>query len=191
MTDTENNNENLDGSQEVTIEENHQENSTIKDLSEQLEQANQEVANLKNQLLLQLADGENLRKRTAKQVEDASKFAVNKFAKDLIEVLENLSLAINNAPIELNDESNSLYSFHQGVILTKNTLVKIFAKHGITQIIPNIGDSFDHNIHEAVTHITSNDYENNSIIDVLAAGYLINERLLKPAMVVVTKNTQN
>lgn len=142
---------------------------------------------LKEQLLLMAADGENFRKRSAKLVEDAGKFAVNSFSKDLIDVLENLYLVTNNIPAESLESDEVLKSVHQGVEMTKDILINIFTKHGIKRIFPEVGDNFDHNFHEAVANVPQADFAENAIVNVMRAGYMLHDRLIKPAMVVVAK----
>lgn len=177
---------------ETEIENKEKETNPIQDeLNQALmlySKAEEEVAQLKEQLLRMAADSENLRKRSAKQVDDASKFAVNSFAKDLIEVLENLYLATNNIPAEKLEEDPNLASIFQGVEMTKTTLLNVFEKHGIKRIFPNIGDSFDHNFHQAVAHIPQPEFSDNSIVNIMRAGYALHDRLIKPAMVVVAKS---
>ena len=151
----------------------------------------EEVVQLKDQLLRLAADNENFRKRSAKQIDDAGKFAINSFAKDLIEVLENLYLATNNIPAEALNEDSIYYAVFQGIEMTKTTLINTFEKHSIKRIYPQVGDDFDHNFHQAVAHVPQPDFTNNAIVDVMRAGYVLHDRLLKPAMVIVAKNTQD
>jgi len=143
---------------------------------------------LKEQLLLLAADSENFRKRSAKLVDDASKFAVNSFSKELIDVLENLYLVINNIPAEALETNEILKSVHQGIEMTKNSLLNAFAKHGIKRIFPEAGENFDHNIHEAVANVPEPNFADNTIVSVMRAGYMLHDRLIKPAMVVVAKS---
>lgn len=150
-----------------------------------------EVDHLKDQLMRNMAEAENLRKRTSKQIEDASKYAVSNFAKDLIEVLENLYLTNANISVESLEENTMLQSIFKGVEMTKTTLLNVFEKYGIKRVHPNVGDLFDHNLHEAVSQIEQPGFESNTIISVMRAGYTLNDRLLKPAMVIVAKNKQN
>lgn len=174
--------------------EDVQQDSLEKNIQTELEQAlsayskiEEENSQLKDQLLRLAADIENLRKRSAKQVEEAGKFAVNGFAKDLIEVLENLYLATQNLPEDILEESHPLYSMFKGVEITKDTLLKVFEKHGIKRIMPEIGSAFDHNLHQAVSQIEHPEFADNAIIDVMRSGYLLHDRLIKPAIVVVAK----
>ena len=165
-------------------------NTEIDSLKADYAAAAEEISQLKEQLLRMAADGENTRKRSAKQIEDASKFAVNSFAKDLIEVLENLYLASDNIPAAALEADPALLSIFKGVEMTKTTLLNVFEKHGIKRITPEIGENFDHNYHQAVSHIEHPELPANAVTNVMRAGYSLHDRLLKPAMVVVAKTTQ-
>lgn len=160
-------------------------------LKEENTAAMEEIAQLKEQLLRIAAEAENSRKRNAKQVEDASKFAVNKFAQDLIEVLENLYMATDSIPNEDLERNSSLLSIFKGIEMTKATLLKVFEKYGLKRIMPELGDNFDHNYHEAVSHMEHNELPANSVTNVMRAGYSLHDRLIKPAMVVVAKTPQS
>jgi molecular chaperone GrpE len=150
----------------------------------------EENEKLKEQMLYFVAENENFRKRSAKQIEDAGKFAVNKFAKDLIEVLENLYLATANISDDLLKKDEAVNAIFQGVEMTKATMLSVFAKNGIKRIFPEVGEAFDHNVHEAVSYIEQEGFEDNSIVDVMRAGYLLHDRLLKPAVVILAKSVK-
>lgn len=160
-------------------------------LKSDYEKSLEEIAQLKDQLVRNIADGDNLRKRTAKQVDDAGKFAINKFAKDLIEVLENLYLVTDNVPEDVLGNNDAFAAVFQGVEMTKTTLINVFDKYGVKRITPKPGEDFDHNLHEAVTQVEQNEFAPNTIVSVMRSGYTLNDRLLKPAMVVVAKMVQS
>jgi len=166
------------------------ENKDLEKLAREYEEAKKEIDLLKEAHLLCLADSENLRKRTTKQVEDAGKFAVGSLVKDLIEILENLYLATDNIKIENMEENTHLSTIYQGVEMTKKTFISLLEKYGVKRIFPEKGDNFDHNIHQAVAQIADENCADNSIISVMRAGYILHDRLLKPAMVVVAKTAQ-
>jgi molecular chaperone GrpE len=169
-------------------QENHQVDLSRLQLA--YEESVEEITQLKDQLLRSVAESDNLRKRTAKQIDDAGKFAVNNFARDLVEVLENLYLATDNIPAEALEKDSIFSSILQGVEMTKTTLINIFEKHGIKRITPQAGDTFDPNLHQAVTQIAQPEFADNTIISAMRAGYILHDRLLKPSMVIVAKNTQ-
>ena len=176
------------------LEEENLENKEDLAFKEDLDKAlsfnakmNEENGQLKDQLLRLAADSENLRKRAAKQIEDAGKFAVNSFSKDMIEVLENLYLATNNIPAAALEEENEFTVVFKGIEMTKQTLLNVFEKHGIKRILPEVGGIFDHNLHQAVAQVEQADFAENSIVNVMRAGYVLHDRLIKPAMVIVAK----
>ena len=146
----------------------------------------EQVQELKNQILLSLADSENVRKRAIKEVADAQKYAVGNFAESLINVLENLYRSTEH----LNDEllkNEAVRKIYEGIDITRKEFLTVLEKHGVKRIFPQIGDKFDHNFHQALSQQPSADYPNESILNVVQAGYLLNSRLLKPAMVVVSQ----
>ncbi|NDF11975.1 MAG: nucleotide exchange factor GrpE [Proteobacteria bacterium] len=143
----------------------------------------QEVATLKDQVLRALAEAENTRRRAQKEVEDARKYAVSSFAGDLINVLENLYRAEESLPADVQD--TALKNFIEGVKLTKNELTKVFDQHGLKRIFPQ-GETFDHNLHQAVVQIPSADVAPGTVVQVMQAGYVLKDRLLRPAMVGVS-----
>ncbi len=150
----------------------------------------EENAKLKDQLMYLAADTDNFRKRSAKQVEDAGKFAVNSFAKDLIDVLENLYLATKNVSQTTLEENEVVNSIFQGVEMTKINMLNVLSKYGIRRVFPENGEMFDHNFHEAVSYIEQPEFADNSIVNVMRAGYLLHDRLIKPAIVILAKNSK-
>jgi len=144
----------------------------------------EENSKLKDQLLRALADAENTRKRGEKDIEDAGKYAIVSFARDLINVLENLVRAEQNIPAEAL-ENAQLKNFIDGIQMTKKELLSAFDKHGIKRLDPK-GEKFDHNFHQAVTEVES-DLPPGMVASVMQAGYTIRDRLLRPAMVAVAK----
>lgn len=141
-------------------------------------------AQLKDQLLRALADAENARKRAEKDIEDAGKYAIGSFARDLINVLENLVRAEQNIPAEATGNAQ-LKNFIDGIAMTQKELLAAFEKHGIKRLDP-MGEKFDHNFHQAVAEVES-DQPPGMVANVMQAGYTIRDRLLRPAMVAVSK----
>lgn len=136
-----------------------------------------ENAKLKDQLMRALAEVENIRKRAEREVEDANKYAITSFARELIAVLENLHRAESALP-----EGEQ----REGVTLTRKELEKAFDKHGIKRMDP-AGQKFDHHFHQAVAQVEDATAEAGIILQVLQAGYVIKDRLLRPAIVTVSK----
>lgn len=141
---------------------------------------------MKDQLLRAVAEAENVRRRAARDVEETGKYAVSGFARDMITVAENLFLALDSVPEEARKEEGLLKSFADGVDMTLRELLNLFEKHGIQRINP-IGEKFDHNRHQAVSQVEDPEKEPNTILHVMQAGYVLGDRLLRPAMVVVSK----
>lgn len=146
-----------------------------------------EVQKYKDQALRFAAELENLRKRHAKEIEEAHKFAVTKFARDLIEVLENLHRAESSISVEQMEENAVLKQIFTGVELTKKSLTDAFERHGIKRLDPQIGDAFDHDFHQAIAQVPSTTHAEGTIVQVIQAGYVLNDRLLRPVLVAVAK----
>lgn len=144
------------------------------------------LGEMKDQLLRAVAETENVRRRAARDVEETGKYAVSGFARDMITVAENMFLALNSVPEEARKEEGLLKSFADGVEMTLRELLNAFEKHGIERIDP-LGEKFDHNRHQAVSQVEDPSKEPNTVLHVMQAGYVIADRLLRPAMVVVSK----
>ncbi|MBN9543114.1 MAG: nucleotide exchange factor GrpE [Alphaproteobacteria bacterium] len=176
---TEEMNKDQDVTENMAAENQEKPVSEIETLKAQVEQ-------LKDQLLRTVADSENVRKRMERQSEDMAKYAVSNFAKDLINVSENIHRALSSVTAE-NLENQFLKSLYDGVEMTRKELLNVFEKNKIMMIAPNIGDCFDHNIHQAVAHVDNADLKSGQISGVMQNGYMIHDRLLRPAMVAVVK----
>jgi molecular chaperone GrpE len=144
-----------------------------------------ELAEHKEKLLRALAETENTRRRAQREREDASKYAVGGFAKDLLSAADNLRRALDSLPeAEIRDERTR--SLLAGVAATERELLSVFERHGIRRIDPR-GDRFDHNFHQAIFEVERTDRPAGMIVEVLQPGYLLHDRLLRPAMVGVSK----
>ena len=139
---------------------------------------------MKDTMMRALADAENTRKRAAKEVEEANRYGTSSLAKDLIVVLENLQRAIDTAP---QAESQAVKDFLEGVNLTRKELANIFERRGIRKVEPKPGEKFDHNLHQAVAQVEDHKYEPGAVLQVIQSGYILHDRLLRPAMVTVSK----
>lgn len=149
-----------------------------------LDQKESELAAMKDQALRALAETENTRRRSERELADMNKYAVTNFAKDLVNVLENLQRATDAIPAELRNNQPAVNSLATGVEMTLKELLTVFERYGIVRIDP-MGQKFDHNYHQAVAQIDAPDAEPGSVVQVLQAGYSIHDRLLRPAMVAV------
>lgn len=143
-----------------------------------------EVADLKDRLLRTMAETENVRRRAEKDKADASAYAVTNFARDMLNISDNLRRALDTMP---EDVPADLKAFVEGVEMTERELLNIFERHGIKKVDPKVGDKFDHQIHQAMFEVPTTEHVPGSVMQVVAAGYVIRDRLLRPAMVGVAK----
>lgn len=144
-----------------------------------------ELAESKDRLLRALAETENVRRRAQREREDASKYAIAGFAKDLLSAADNLRRALESLPeAEAKDERTR--SLLAGVAATERELLGVFERHGIKRIDPR-GEIFDHNFHQAIFEAERPDQPSGSVVELLQPGYVLNDRLLRPAMVGVAK----
>ena len=174
-------NNNIDGLARAPIESEAVERSA----DDRLTALEAELAEQKDRLLRALAETENVRRRAQREREDASKYAVTGFAKDLLSAADNLRRALESLPeAEIKDEHTR--SLLAGVAATERELLSVFERHGIRRIDPK-GDPFDHNFHQAIFEAERNDHPSGTVVEVLQPGYVLHDRLLRPAMVGVAK----
>lgn len=147
-------------------------------LKEDLEAAMQDV-------LYARAETQNVRRRLEKEIQDARSYAATGFARDILSVADNLSRALDHIPEELR-ESEKSKNFIAGIEATQRELEKVFTQNGITRIA-STGMPLDPNQHQAMMEIPSADHEPGTIVQEMQAGYMLKDRLLRPAMVGVAK----
>ena len=147
-----------------------------------------ELAEQKDRLLRALAETENVRRRSQREREDASKYAVAGFAKELLSVADNLRRALDSLPAEEAKDPRTV-SLLEGVEATERELLGVFERNGVRRIDPD-GERFDHNFHQAVFEAERPGKPAGTIIEVLQPGYILHDRLLRPAMVGVAKETR-
>jgi len=154
-------------------------------LETQIAQAEAEAADLKDRLLRALAEAENVRRRAERERDDARKYAVANFAKDLLDAADNLRRAIEHMPEgQVKDELTR--NLLAGVVATERTLLAAFERHGIRRLDPK-GERFDHNFHQAIFEAENTGKPAGTVVEVLQPGYVLHDRLLRPAMVGVAK----
>jgi molecular chaperone GrpE len=142
---------------------------------------------LKDRLLRAIADSENMRRRAQREKEDAAKYAISAFARDLLEVSDNLERALESVlPEDIAAGGPHLETLFEGVELTAKGLQAAFDRHKI-QLVHPVGERFDPNFHQAVAEIPETQKPHGTVVDVMQTGYLIGDRLLRPAMVTVAK----
>lgn len=145
-----------------------------------------ENAKLKDQLLRTLAELENTRKRAEREREQTRKFGIADFARDLLSASDNLRRALDAAPENLDSLDDNLRNLVIGVEMTEKDLLAAFDKHGIRKIDP-LGEAFDYNFHQAMFEVENAEHAAGTVMQVLQPGYAIADRLLRPAMVGVSK----
>jgi molecular chaperone GrpE len=155
---------------------------SYKKLEDQLTETEQKLNEYWNEVMRARAEMENTRRRAAQDVEKARKFALEKFANDLLPIVDSLGHALD---CEFGDNQFAR-SIHEGVEMTMNMLLQTFDRYGLKQINP-VGVTFDPNQHQAVSMEENAEAASNTVIKVLQKGYLLNDRLIRPAMVVVAK----
>lgn len=154
----------------------------VVELEQKLEQATNQAVEEKDRALRTVAEMENLRRRTALDVEKAHKFALEKFANELLPVLDNLERTLQVA-----DKTNeAVKPLLEGVELTLKSMANSVAKFGVIAIDPQ-GQLFDPNQHQAMSMIENPDVAPNTVIAVMQKGYELNGRVIRPAMVMVSK----
>lgn len=148
-----------------------------------------ENADLRDRLLRAAAEMENTRKRAERDKQDASRYATAGFARDMLEVADNLRRALAALKEEEREAaSESLKGMVEGVEVTERQLLAIFERHGIREITPKPGERFDPNLHEAMFEVPGTEHPSGSVVHVIQAGYTIAERLLRAARVGVAKD---
>lgn len=148
-----------------------------------------ENADLRDRLLRAAAEMENTRKRAERDKQDASRYATAGFARDMLEVADNLRRALAALKEEEREAaSESLKGMVEGVEVTERQLLAIFERHGIREITPKPGERFDPNLHEAMFEVPGTEHPSGSVVHVIQAGYTIADRLLRAARVGVAKD---
>jgi molecular chaperone GrpE len=152
-----------------------------------IEALNTENTSLKERLMRALAETENLRRRVERDLSDARTYAVTNFARDTLNVADNLARALASLPEEVRiGADGAVKTFLDGVELTERDLAATLARHGVKKLEP-MGEKFDPNFHQAMFEIPDETQPNGTIAQVVQSGWRIGDRVLRPAMVGVTK----
>lgn len=146
----------------------------------------EDAAQLKDQLLRALAEVENVRRRSQKELADAKRYAIAGFARDVLSVADNLSRALESIPADARTQDELLQSLADGVEMTAREFAGVLERHGIREVNP-LGEKFDYNFHQAMFETDSTDQPDGTVVEVAQVGYVIGDRLLRPAMVGVAK----
>jgi molecular chaperone GrpE len=158
-------------------------------VEERLAAAEAEAAEFKDKALRALAEVENVRRRAQREREDAVKYGVTNFARELLSAADNLRRAVASVP-EGQAMDEATRNLLAGVAATERELLAAFEKNGIKRIDPK-GERFDHNFHQAIFEAESTGQPPGTIVEVLQPGYVLHDRLLRPAMVGVAKGGGN
>jgi molecular chaperone GrpE len=146
-----------------------------------------EAADLKDRLLRTLAEMENLRRRTEREVADARTYGVTNFARDILAVADNMERALKALDDEIREKADAgVKALLDGVELTERELTKAMEKHGVKKLEPQ-GQKFDPNLHQAMFEIPDESVPAGTVVQIMQPGYTIGERVLRPALVGVSK----
>ena len=152
-----------------------------------LELLKAEHGDLKDRYLRLAAEMDNLRRRTEREIKDAKTYAAASFARDMLSVSDNLRRALDAVPAEARTAAESGFmALVEGVEMTERSMLSALERHGVKKIEP-AGQKFDPNFHQAMFEVPNADMPNNTVIQVVQDGYVIGERVLRPAMVGVSK----
>jgi molecular chaperone GrpE len=141
---------------------------------------------LKDQLLRALADTENMRRRSEREAANVRKYGHTPFARDLVGAIDNLARVVDSAPENLDQADETVKSLITGIQLSWTELQSVIEKHGIKRVEP-LGEKFDYNLHQAMFEVQTNDQPSGMVLEVVQHGYVLHDRLLRPAMVGVSK----
>lgn len=152
-----------------------------------IEALQSENADLRDRYLRLAAEMDNLRRRTERDVKDAKSYAVTGFARDMLTVSDNLRRALDAIPAEAREAADpGLIALIEGVEMTERAMLVTLERHGVRKLEPE-GERFDPNFHQAMFEVPNPNVPNNTVVQVVQAGYTIGERVLRPAMVGVAK----
>lgn len=151
------------------------------------EQLEKELAEMKDKYVRAVAEAENVRKRTSRERQDISKYAISSFAKDLLDFADNFRRGIESLPEDLKQTDERIKNTLDGIEAMERELLKIFEKHGIQKMEP-MDQKFDPNFHEVMFETPSEGKEPGTIVHLVEAGYMLHDRLLRPARVGVAKD---
>ncbi|MDC1104777.1 nucleotide exchange factor GrpE [Candidatus Thioglobus sp.] len=181
MTKKQDQDESVEKIEDENIETTTQE-PQADDLQTQLEEAQQSTKDNWDKVLRAQAEMENLKRRNAKDLENAHKFALDGFVKALLEVKDSLTMGLKTAQ----EDSASVESITEGLEMTDKVFTSTLEKFGVETINPK-GEAFNPEFHEAVTMLPMPDQESNSVLEVIQVGFTLNGRLVRPAMVIVVQ----
>lgn len=161
--------------------------SIVDPVAEALALLTAERDELKDRTLRTLAEMENLRRRTEREVADARSYAVTNFARDVLNVADNVRRALDSVPAEARDAAEGAFKgLIDGIELTERDLSKTLDRHGVKRVEPQ-GQKFDPHRHQAMFEVPNAEVPSGTVVQVVQAGYVIGDRVLRPALVGVAK----
>jgi molecular chaperone GrpE len=164
-------------------------NDNLAQAADRLAELEAEAARYKDQALRALADAENVRRRAEREREDAAKYGVSQLARDLLPVADNLRRAIESVDAQA-EQDPAVAALLTGIQATERELVTALERRGIKKIEP-MGEKFDPNFHQAMFEVPTDEQPAGTVVQVLQPGYVIHDRLLRPAMVGIAKPATN
>ena len=174
--------------EEQVLEEPKDQEETEISPEDLIEKLNEEITDLKDQRLRAIAELENFRKRAEKDQSDALKYGISNFAKEIINIRDNIERAQSSISDEAKN-NEAIKSVIEGIDLIAQSVVSTFEKIGIKKI-ESLNEKFDHNLHQAMMEIENEELEPGTIVQELIPGYTLHDRLLRPAMVGVSKKSK-
>jgi molecular chaperone GrpE len=172
------------GDDEMSDETHQAEDAVNKDLQEMLDDARKEADSHKDLAVRTLADMENLKRRTRKDVEDAHKFGLEKFVTELLPVVDSMEMGLEAA--KKAEQSEGVTPLIEGMEMTFKQMLDLLDKFNVERLDPK-GETFDPQLHEAMTMMPSENHDSNAVVEVVQKGYRLNERLVRAARVVVAQ----
>jgi molecular chaperone GrpE len=166
-----------------------QQEGGVPELAAQVELLKGQLADLTDRLLRAHAEMDNMRKRAEREREETAKYAITRFARDVVTVADNFERAAGAVPAEAAEQDPALKNFLDGVTMTEREFMNVLERHGVKRIIPK-GEMFNPHQHQAMMEMHSAEVPPGTILQVYQPGYLIEDRVLRPAMVVVAKGGQ-
>ena len=177
----------LDEAQKVLDAENNGDGSESGgDFAAKFDELVNENDALNDKVLRLVAEMENLRRRTAREKTEMAKYAISDFARDVLSIGDNLARALDHVPADAAAQDPALKSLMDGVQMTDRELHAVLERHGITRFDPR-GERFDPNIHQAMMKVPDDSVEEGTIVEVMQHGYMIAQRVLRPAMVSISQ----
>lgn len=155
-------------------------------LESRIRELEAQQSDLTDRLLRAHADMDNFRKRTEREKSDSAKYAITKFALDIVGIADNFQRAVTAVPAGAADEDGPLKSVLEGVLMTERAFIQVLERHGVRRIDPQ-GEPFNPNVHQAVMEQEDAGVPAGTVLRVFQLGYMIEDRVLRPAMVVVSR----